>query len=230
MTTAPKDTIEKDDLWQQMCCVKCGEPLRDPITFSCNHSVCNVCLKQLWNEQSTGDGIVCPAEDCTLCISANTVEEFVPNAALADAVPVFTKEIVKHKAENKKKVTCKVHHKRVHGYCEEHEQLICAECLMKDHGKCNKEGIKAKVQIWLTESCQTRGEVDKALEVAKNRLADLRKTKDELCKTSQQKEDALKDIAAQIERDGSVELKKNIQKDLTNLYIEEQKEKCSIAD
>lgn len=101
--------VSEEDLSCSMCC----DIYTDPITLTCAHSICKVCLLQFWRIKAS--------RDCPVCGSKCLNLIYRINLDLNNLFEAFLQE--KHQRER----LCSLHHSEFKLFCEDDQQL-CSLC------------------------------------------------------------------------------------------------------
>uniref|UniRef100_A0A672Y3U3 Uncharacterized protein n=1 Tax=Sphaeramia orbicularis TaxID=375764 RepID=A0A672Y3U3_9TELE len=116
---------EKPILENFLTCPVCLETFRDPVSLSCNHSFCLICLKEFWKEKEN--------RTCPVCRRKNSKETTV-NFALKELAESFAGSLKvgsseTEKGEKKVEVVCSKHPEEPKLFCKDENRAVC---LMRD--------------------------------------------------------------------------------------------------
>ncbi|XP_029999035.1 nuclear factor 7, brain-like [Sphaeramia orbicularis] len=115
---------EKPILENFLTCPVCLETFRDPVSLSCNHSFCLICLKEFWKEKEN--------RTCPVCRRKNSKETTV-NFALKELAESFAGSLKvgsseTEKGEKKVEVVCSKHPEEPKLFCKDENRAVCLVC------------------------------------------------------------------------------------------------------
>uniref|UniRef100_A0A672Y9M3 Nuclear factor 7, brain-like n=2 Tax=Sphaeramia orbicularis TaxID=375764 RepID=A0A672Y9M3_9TELE len=115
---------EKPILENFLTCPVCLETFRDPVSLSCNHSFCLICLKEFWKEKEN--------RACPVCRRKNSKETTV-NFALKELAESFAGSLKvgsseTEKGEKKVEVVCSKHPEEPKLFCKDENRAVCLVC------------------------------------------------------------------------------------------------------
>uniref|UniRef100_A0A672YCR7 Uncharacterized protein n=1 Tax=Sphaeramia orbicularis TaxID=375764 RepID=A0A672YCR7_9TELE len=186
---------EKPILENFLTCPECLEVFRDPVSLSCNHSFCLICLKEFWKEKENRTCPVCRRKD-SKGLSVNFALKELAES-FAGSLKVGSSET--EKGEQKVEVVCSKHPEEPKLFCKDENRAVCLvydfphqhehtvvpveEAKYKQTQKTYSEIMKhLKNQVLWTES-QIRAEFNKLQQFLKeeeeSRLAALREEEEQ---------------------------------------------------
>ncbi|KAJ8383334.1 hypothetical protein AAFF_G00221940 [Aldrovandia affinis] len=111
------------ELEEELSCPVCIEIFRDPVILECSHSFCKACLQQSWKVKGS--------RECPVCRRKASMK-YPPNLSLRKACEAFLKERSR-KAAARSEELCSLHSEELKHFCLEDEELVCVECLTRQH-------------------------------------------------------------------------------------------------
>uniref|UniRef100_A0A672Y3Z3 Uncharacterized protein n=1 Tax=Sphaeramia orbicularis TaxID=375764 RepID=A0A672Y3Z3_9TELE len=151
---------EKPILENFLTCPVCLETFRDPVSLSCNHSFCLICLKEFWKEKEN--------RTCPVCRRKNSKDLNV-NFAL--------KELTE-KGEQKVEVVCSKHPEEPKLFCKDENRAVCLVCDFPHQ----REHTVVPVEEAVTEMKDELKSDLKSLQEKKKKYEQTQKTYDEIMK------------------------------------------------
>lgn len=103
-------SVSEEDLSCSMCC----DIYTDPITLTCAHSICKVCLQQFWRTKES--------RECPVCGSKCLNLIYRINLDLKNLCEAFLQE------KYQRQRLCSLHHLEFKFFCEDDQQLVCSLC------------------------------------------------------------------------------------------------------
>ncbi|XP_023555802.1 E3 ubiquitin-protein ligase TRIM38-like [Octodon degus] len=97
-------------------CSICQNLMMSPVSITCGHSFCQVCLEHLYSEQLS-QGQIC---FCPLCQAPFNKNSIRVNKHLESIIEVFE--------DMETELVCEAHEERLRLFCEDDGQLICWRC------------------------------------------------------------------------------------------------------
>uniref|UniRef100_A0AAY4BH85 Uncharacterized protein n=1 Tax=Denticeps clupeoides TaxID=299321 RepID=A0AAY4BH85_9TELE len=111
----PKSHLKLSFSEEDFSCPVCYEIFKDPLILSCSHSICKVCLQQVWESKGY--------RECPVCRKRSS-KEFPPvNLALKKLCEIFSVEKIQ-----RSEVLCSQHGEKLKLFCLEDQQLVCLAC------------------------------------------------------------------------------------------------------
>uniref|UniRef100_A0AAY4BI39 Uncharacterized protein n=1 Tax=Denticeps clupeoides TaxID=299321 RepID=A0AAY4BI39_9TELE len=104
-------TLKQEDL----SCPVCYEIFKDPLILSCSHSICKVCLQQVWESKGY--------RECPVCRKRSSKEFPLVNLALKKLCEIFSVEKIQ-----RSEVLCSQHGEKLKLFCLEDQQPVCLVC------------------------------------------------------------------------------------------------------
>ncbi|XP_004708956.1 E3 ubiquitin-protein ligase TRIM21 [Echinops telfairi] len=106
------------NLWEEVTCAICLDPMVEPVSIECGHSFCQECISQAGN--SVGGA-------CPICRNTFLLKNIRPNRQVANMV-----ENLRQMAQNANRDAngnpCEVHGETLHLFCEEDGKVLCWVC------------------------------------------------------------------------------------------------------
>ncbi|XP_021116169.1 E3 ubiquitin-protein ligase TRIM38-like isoform X2 [Heterocephalus glaber] len=98
-------------------CSICLNLMTEPVSISCGHSYCQVCMEQYLSQvpRSQGQRMFCP-----LCQASFHIDSIWSNKQLGNLI-----ELIKKMEDAEDELVCEPHRQWLHLFCEEDSQLIC---------------------------------------------------------------------------------------------------------
>ncbi|KAL2093800.1 hypothetical protein ACEWY4_011112 [Coilia grayii] len=100
-------------------CLICSETLVDPVSLQCNHSFCQNCLTQYWNQTY--------CRDCAVCKRELPKESPGINTSLKELADTFAGRPQLDKTK-KREVVCSKHPKKPTWFCVDEGITVCEDC------------------------------------------------------------------------------------------------------
>ncbi|XP_076840600.1 E3 ubiquitin-protein ligase TRIM35-like [Brachyhypopomus gauderio] len=108
---------------EEFSCPVCFDIFRDPVVLLCSHSVCQTCLQQFWNTNTS--------RECPVCRRRCSIDNPPFNLALRNLCEAFL--------ESRSQV-CSLHNEKLKLFCLEDQQPVCLVCQTskkhKNHDCC----------------------------------------------------------------------------------------------
>lgn len=101
-----------------LSCSVCRDIFRDPVILSCRHSICKVCLLELWKHN---DVLECP-----LCRRRSSLELPFDLNLKRQCEAVLQERSREDTTESE--VLCNLHNEKLMLFCLEDKQLLCLKC------------------------------------------------------------------------------------------------------
>ncbi|XP_031696290.1 nuclear factor 7, brain-like [Anarrhichthys ocellatus] len=111
-------------------CPVCSETFRDPVSLSCNHSLCSSCLQLFWKQAEN--------KNCPICTRKSSKEHPGINFPLKELADSFaerpkTGSSETEKGEKKVEVVCSKHGEETKLFCKDEERVVCSVCEFSLH-------------------------------------------------------------------------------------------------
>ncbi|XP_058931435.1 E3 ubiquitin-protein ligase TRIM38 [Kogia breviceps] len=119
---------------EEAICSICLQLMTEPVSISCGHSYCHLCIASFSEMQPWLEMFFCPQ-----CRAPYTMASLRPNKQLGNLI-----EAIK---EMDQEMSCEEHGEKLHLFCEDEGQLICWRC---DRGPQHKGHTTALVE----DACQ----------------------------------------------------------------------------
>ncbi|XP_053180935.1 zinc-binding protein A33-like [Scomber japonicus] len=111
-------------------CHVCSETFRDPVSLSCSHSFCSICLKQFWEQAKN--------KNCPICKRKSSKEDPGVNFSLKELADTFARKqkagpSKAEKGEKKVEVVCSKHQEVPKLFCKDEQRAVCPLCEFSLH-------------------------------------------------------------------------------------------------
>ncbi|XP_029999060.1 tripartite motif-containing protein 35-like [Sphaeramia orbicularis] len=108
-----------------LTCPVCLETFRDPVSLSCNHSFCLICLKEFWDLTKN--------KNCPICKRKSSKGSPLVNFALKELAESFAGSLKvgsseTEKGEQKVEVVCSKHPEEPKLFCKDENRAVCLVC------------------------------------------------------------------------------------------------------
>uniref|UniRef100_A0A672Y336 Tripartite motif containing 35-12 n=1 Tax=Sphaeramia orbicularis TaxID=375764 RepID=A0A672Y336_9TELE len=107
-----------------LTCPVCLETFRDPVSLSCNHSFCLICLKKFWTEKENRTCPVCRRKSSKGLLVNFALKELADS--FAGSLKVGSSET--EKGEQKVEVVCSKHPEEPKLFCKDENRAVCLVC------------------------------------------------------------------------------------------------------
>ncbi|XP_076118954.1 zinc-binding protein A33-like [Alosa pseudoharengus] len=104
---------------EDFSCPVCRDIFKDPVIMKCSHSVCKVCLQQLWETKGH--------QECPICRKRFTNSNPQLNLDLKNLCETYLQER-SHRASAGSEVLCSLHSETLKLFCLEDKQPVCLVC------------------------------------------------------------------------------------------------------
>ncbi|KAA8592517.1 hypothetical protein FQN60_017972, partial [Etheostoma spectabile] len=113
-----------------LTCHVCSETFSDPVSLSCNHSFCSICLHQFWEQAKN--------KNCPICKTKSSTDEPGVNFALKELADSFAERQKNGSPEtetekDKEEVVCDKHPEVPYWFCEDEDRAVCPVCEFSLH-------------------------------------------------------------------------------------------------
>ncbi|XP_031799371.1 probable E3 ubiquitin-protein ligase TRIML1 [Sarcophilus harrisii] len=150
---------------EELTCSVCMDYFRHPVTLSCGHNFCRICLLRSWGE----DDRPCP---CPLCRRPFHMRDIELNHRLGKLASIGRSLRPYFLQIKEEKVTCEKHEEEKTLFCKKDKSFLCVYCFQsqehEDHMVHNvkeaAEDSREKIQIWRESLAAEYGAFHKLLE------------------------------------------------------------------
>ncbi|XP_073321509.1 nuclear factor 7, brain-like [Pagrus major] len=168
---------EKIALFESLLsCHVCSETFRDPVSLSCNHSFCSICLKKFWEQAAN--------KNCPIC-KRRSSKDLLVNYQLKELADSFagrqkSGSSEAEKGEKKVEVVWSKHQEETFLFCEDEQRAVCPVCEFSLHRTHKVVPVEQAVSE-LKE--QLKSDL-KSLQDKRNKYKQVRKTYNEVIQHS----------------------------------------------
>ncbi|XP_026999389.2 zinc-binding protein A33-like [Tachysurus fulvidraco] len=104
---------------EDFSCPVCCEIFKDPVVLSCSHSVCKVCLQQIWETKGS--------RECPVCRTKSSMSDPPISLALKNLCETFLQERSPRSSSGSETI-CSLHSEKLKLFCLDDQQLVCLVC------------------------------------------------------------------------------------------------------
>ncbi|XP_037338212.2 zinc-binding protein A33-like [Pungitius pungitius] len=160
-----------------LSCHVCSETFRDPVSLSCNHSLCSSCLQRFWEQAGN--------KNCPICKTKSSTNEPAVNLTLKGLADSFAERQKTGSTETepekeKEEVVCEDHPEVPNWFCEDEQKAVCPVCEFSLHQSHKVVPLEQAVR---NLKDQLRSDLE-SLQDKKNKHQQVKETYDEVIQLS----------------------------------------------
>ncbi|XP_030639474.1 tripartite motif-containing protein 35-like [Chanos chanos] len=104
---------------EDLTCPVCCDIYTDPVILSCSHSICRICLYQLWKTKGN--------PECPVCGTTPSKSTPLSNLALKNLCEIYLQER-SQKTSTGSEEFCSLHNEKLKLFCLEDKEPVCVAC------------------------------------------------------------------------------------------------------
>ncbi|XP_076119175.1 E3 ubiquitin-protein ligase TRIM35-like [Alosa pseudoharengus] len=104
---------------EDFTCPVCCDVFKDPVVLSCSHSICKVCLQQVWGTKGS--------RECPVCRRRSSKEHPPRNLHLKNLCETYLQQR-SQRASSGSEVLCSLHSEKLKLFCLDDKQPVCVVC------------------------------------------------------------------------------------------------------